>query len=231
MIGLADINKSGEELTKEVQEGINKASTKDGFEYHKSPVEFYSKLDSIQKKLGKLDAFCATYSQMQSELREFKSYSKVTTWNELLLKIPKIIYDFKFSDPNLSVNFKQWMDDFQSVATEDGLRMALGDLEVIIDHLPEVDKDLLCTELNSIFKEYHDAGGELFVIHNYKDVGMVPFSKSEPTHIIEPEVVNEPEHRPIPTTYSRTRIHNSIKEPQVETESYGSKLKRMFGRR
>lgn len=242
MIGLADINKSGEELTKEVQEGVAKASTQGGFEYRKSPMEIYSKVESIEKKMSKLRTFCDQFKTMKSEMAKLKSYSRVTTWNELLLAIPEAIYKMKFFDPQSAEVFKGWLDDYQSVATEDGLRDAIKDLEEVIDKLPESDKDLITNKLNSLFNEYHEAGGELFTVHNYKNVGVLPFSQTQtpatqevvaaepevPTVVVpEPEVIEPPKTQ----TYSRRQSVHSEPQVTVSSESYGSRLKRLFGGR
>lgn len=239
MIGLADINKSGEELTKEVQEGVAKASTQGGFEYRKGPMEIYSKVESIEKKMAKLRTFCDQFKAMKAEVAKLKSYSRVTTWNELLLAIPEAIYKMKFSDPQSAEVLKGWLDDYQSVATEDGLREAIKDLEEIIDKFNESDKDLITNKLNALFNEYHEAGGELFTVHNYKNVGVLPFSQTPatqevvaaesevPTVVAEPEVIEPPKTQ----TYSRRQSVHADPQVTVSSESYGSRLKRLFGGR
>jgi len=242
MNGIADINLTGEELTKEVQEGIDKAK-KDGFEYRISPLDIFSKMDKLDEKMKSLDAFCDKYSALQSQVTELKSYSRVTSWNELLLAVPKAINEVTISDPVNRQQMSQWLSDYESVATEDGMRMAISDLEELLNGFPKNESELICSKVNALFNQFHDVGGEFFIIHNYKEVppqGTLPFSKTveiqEPQVGIEVEPTQKVENTPTPTKVEHTPIRTyskrtQVNEVSVEGESYGNKLKRLFGGR
>lgn len=233
MNGLADINLNGEELTKEVKSGIEKSTSEGGFKYKKAPMEMFSKLDSLEDKAKKLMACCDSYSSLKNEVSKLKSYSRITSWTELLLAIPLAIKGINYSDPNSLASLAGWLSDYESVASEDGLRAAITDLEEIICSAAfnTHDMELITSKLNSLFQEFHDAGGEFFVIHNLGRAKDIPFSKE----MNLPPALGSDEPKPEKTiaknAYSRRPGTTTQPTNEISTESYGSFLKRMCSRK
>ena len=234
MNGIADIKLTGEELTKEVQKGIDAAKTEEGFAYRVSPLQIFSKMETIMDKFSKLEAFCEKYESMKSQLSELKSYSRVTSWNELLLAVPKAISEVSISDPQDKQAISVWLSDYQSVASEDGMRDAIRDLEDILNKLPKKESELICNKVNSLFNQFHEVGGEFFIVHNYRDVdpSTLPFSKPQSPIQLQPTGIEVETQQPGIRSYSRhNRNSNRTQEVTVHTETYGARLKRMFGGR
>jgi len=173
------LTEPGESLTQEIQQGIEE-SKGEGFKYRKSPTEMFSMVDECESNLSKLEQLVADKLNKKKE-SELQTYSNITSFDQLLEEIPKVIKSAVITHAGAKAEINVWLDDFNSVDSEEGLNRALSDLHTALTST-SMDQDefiALAYQINELLTSYYNNTGKLFYFCATAGFSSSPIATSE----------------------------------------------------
>lgn len=163
---MIDKNKTGEELTEEVQKGIEDAKSEKGHEYRKSPTEMFSALEKVEAGIAKLQAYCND--------AKMKAYSKISSFTDLVNEVKSVVEnDMKLFSTEYRNKIAEWLKSYDPNPTSEVFSDELRNLKFQLtdgDWANSESYEKLHFDITKALDEYNKATGELFFFSSIEKV-------------------------------------------------------------